>query len=620
VDDHHPETSKPMTKNFAANLKIGAVMSSTVGRVFGALKTKIKDQEATLKGLRAAYKDAAKGTGEYAGRLDELKGKIESTEKELKRLRDAAKFDLGKSLKGVGNTFLGDAKRLAAGAGILVGATVAVGGAIYATTKGFVDWADDIGDSAEALNMSTQALQTWQFAAATVGVEGSKMTATIAKFQKTIADGGKATEEVLSTLGVNGKRLKKLSIDDQLLVIAEAFKQYQGPGNKAAMAMKLFGKSGYQLTGILNKGADGMKEFRKLGEETGAVLTDDAAKAAGDAASALDTFGITMTGLRNTIAIQFVPVLQRLVEKFTGFVRREGPQIREWASRFASTIEDKVVPALGRFFDKLPGIIDQIADIGTKFWGVLTSVKDFLGGWDNLGIALVAVNFAPTIATVGNMTASLWTMTGATWAAVGPWLAIGAAIGAVYLILTNQEKVGAWFEAMMGKDDFEALGLGMIEFGKALEKFQEDVTEAAIDIAYEWRIAREAMEKFFNSQIESGVNAVNVVKAAFQSFFTWLSNQWNLVGAAIDGMWNRAKSLGDTVKGLFSFGGSPAPSGPPIAPPANMPSPDRSTSMNNKVDIHVNTNATDGRTFGQQLRQELQRKPLFDMDGALVPG
>ena len=604
-------------KNFAANLKIGAVMSASVGRVFGALKTKIKEQENTLKGLRAAYKDASKGTGEYAGRLDELKGKIKSAEDELKKLQKAAKFDIGKAFKGIGSTFMDDAKRLALGAGIIVGAATAVGGAVYSVTKGFVDWADDIGDSAEALGISTQALQTWQFAAATVGVEGSKMTASIAKFSKAVTDGGKATDEAFGKLGINVKRLKKLSLDDQLKVTAEAFSRYKGV-DKVALSMKLFGKSGYQLAGILSKGAKGFDEFKKMGEETGAVLTDDAAKAAGDAAAALDTFGITMTGLRNTIAIQFVPVLQKLVERFTGFVRGEGPRIREWASKFAATIEEKVVPALGRFIDKLPSIIDQVGDIATKFWTVLTSVKDFLGGWDNLGIALVALNFAPTIAAIGSMTTGVLAMTGATWAAVAPWLAIGAAIGAVYLILTNKEKVGAWFETMMGTENFDAIGQKLYELEQWFDGLKDAFVRDAEKIGETWAKVYLLTDKFFRDMKDAAQLAVVKIKEAFAELFGWLEAQWNRVGAAIDEMWNRAKSLGDKVKNFFSF--SPASvQAPAIAPPEAMPARDTRTSMNNKVDIHVQTAATDGRAFGQQLRQELQRKPLFDMDGALVP-
>jgi hypothetical protein len=50
--------------------------------------------------------------------------------------------------------------------------------------------------------------------------------------------------------------------------------------------------------------------------------------------------------------------------------------------------------------------------------------------------------------------------------------------------------------------------------------------------------------------------------------------------------------------------------------------PDRSTSMNqsNSFNINVNAPGADGRRIADQIRNEFNRKPLFDMDGALAPG
>jgi len=589
-----------MTKNFAANLKIGAALSSSVNRVFGGLKSKIKEQEATLKGLRSAYKEAAKGTGEYAGKLDELKAKIQAAEREMKRLRSSAKFDIGGGFKTVGGAFLGDAKRLAAGAGIATAAVVGLGAAVYSTTRGFVDWADDIGDSAEALGMSTQALQTWQFAAATVGVGGAKMTASIAKFSKSIMEGGKATDETLTQLGFNAARLRKLSLDQQLEAVAEAFKDYKG-ADKAGLAMKLFGKSGYQLAGILAKGKKGLDEFRKAGEETGAVLNDEAAAAAGNAASALDMFDITMVGLRNTIAIQFVPALTRMTERFTQLVRDNGPKIREWATGLAGVIETKVVPALGRFADKLPGIIDGLTNFLGKSWAIVTAVKDFVGGWDNLGIALLAINFAPTIAAVGSLATSLWTLSGASWAVVGPW----------GILL-------ATFTAMMA----------VVGDGNPLEGLKFTIKALGREAQALWTIYKDLWSDF-GQDIGRNIEALSVVidetiasiKQTFTDLFAWLTAGFNAVIAKITGMWNKVKELGASIKGLLSFGGDDAPAvAPQIMKPENMAAPggDKRTS-NNTWNINVTAPGADGRRIADQIRTEFQRKPLFDSDSALVP-
>lgn len=613
------------TKNFAANLKIGAVMGSSVGRVFGALKTKLKDQENTLKGLRAAYKQAEKGTGEYAGKLDQLKHKIDAAEKELRRLKAAANFDIGKSLRGVGSTFLGDFKRLGAVAGIATGAVLGTGAAVYHVTKGFIDWADDIGDSSEALGISTQALQTWQFAAATVGVDGAKMTASIAKYSKAIMEGGKATNATLAKLGINAARIKKLSLDDQLKVTAEAFKRYKGL-DKTALAMKLFGKSGYQLTGILSKGADGFDEFRKMGEETGAVLTDEAAKAAGDTATALDKFGITMTGLRNTIAIQFVPALGRMADKFTQLIRDNGPKIKLWATQFAEVLETKVVPAIGQMIDRMPAFLDQLGTLASRFWTVLSSVQEFLGGWDRLGYVLLAANFAPTLVAIGSLAKGLWGLAAASWAATGPiglivvaTLALGAA--AIYL-WTHLDEVGQWFldtfpNAMEKFGQWLVKGEEwLITFGEAFKVWSAITVEATIKV---WNAGKAMFEGIWNS----GKVVIDNLKAGFDSFFTWITSKFDAIGEKITTMWDRAKKLGESIKGFFSFGGAEGAANVPVTPltPSDgMPAQASTGTQNNNVNIHVNTPAQNGAQFGRELRQEIQRKPLFDMSGALVPG
>ena len=588
-----------MTKNFAANLKIGAALSSSVNRVFGGLKSKIKEQEAVLKGLRSAYEDASKGVGEYAGKLDELKRKTAEAERELKRLKAAANYSIGGGFKSIGSTFVKDAGRLAAGAGIATAAVTALGAAVYSTTRGFVDWADDIGDSAEALGMSTQALQTWQFAAATMGVDDAKMTASIAKFSKAVMEGGESTDEALGKLGFNASRLRKLKLDQQLEAVAEAFKDYKG-ADKAALAMKLFGKSGYQLAGILSKGKDGLDEFRKAGEETGAVLTDEAAKAAGDAASALDMFGITMIGLRNTIAIQFVPTLTRLAERFTTFVRENGPQIREWATKFAGLIETRVVPALGKLLDKLPGMIDRFATFATKAWDVTTAVKDFVGGWENLGIVLVTANFAPTIVSIAQLAKGMWGLAGASWAATGPVGLIVLALGGLFLVLTSIADPGGPLDIL----------------GKLFPETMEKVRKAAADAA-NW------VSDKFDAIVDSIDKLINKVRELFGLGKMSLNDSiipQNMPNYELPKTYyNKINGVGD--------GGPKVP----LVDPAKMPGASapatkgdlekfiRGETGSNVYNINVTAPGADGKRIADQIRTEFQRKPLFDSDGALVP-
>lgn len=618
------------TRNFAANLKIGAAMSSSVGRVFGGLKTKIKDQEAALKKLRAEFKTASKGSGEFAGSLDKLQAEIGQAEAKLKKLKAAAKFDIGASMRGIGSAFAGDMKRLGAAAGIAGAAIVGVGASIYSVTRGFVDWADDIGDTAEALEVSTQALQTWQFAASTVGVNAAAMSGRIAKFQKGLADGGKGVEEGLGALGVNMARLKKLKTEEQLEVVAEAFKSYKGDIPKAALAMKLFGRSGYQLAGVLSKGEEGLRQFREEGLKMGAVLDDAAAAKAGEAATALDSFGMTMTGLRNIIALEFVPSLKRLAERFTKLIRDNGPKIREWAARFGVLIETKVVPALVTFADKLPGIMTKLGEMAEKFWTGLNAVKDFLGGWDNLGIAILAVNFAPTILALGGLAKGLYGVGTASYAALGPWGLLAAAVLGFFTAVGDGNPweglkfsiraIGREGEALWG-----ILKEGFTEFGQWLGPNLEVLLSSIKDsfdtvsnwIGRNWAVIEEVVTNTVARLKSIFDTLAKDIRDAFTSVFDW-------IGTKFDDLYNKAAALGAAIKGFFSFGGggkeTSMNTAPSVAPPDSMPARDRGTAQNNEINIRIDAPGQDGTGIARQLRQELNRRPLFDTDGALVPG
>jgi hypothetical protein len=575
-------------KNYSANLKIGATMSSTVGRVFGNVKGKIKEQESTLKKLRAAYKDASKGTGEYAGKLDQLQKEIGETEKKLGRLREASKH----SFKGVGSVMANDFASVAKGAAIATAAIGALGGAVFSVTKSFVDWADDIGDSAEALGMSTQALQTWQFAAATVGVGGSKMTASIARFSKAIMDGGDATAETLDKLGLSAEKMKKLGLDDQLAVTAEAFKGYQG-ADKAAIAMKLFGKSGYQLAGILSKGKQGLDEFRKAGEKTGAILDDAGAKKAGDAAAALDMFGITMVGLRNTIAIQFVPTLQRLSEKFTKLIENNGPQIQAFATMFAEKIEKNVVPALVKFIDKMPAIIDDLASLGSKLGSVISFLAETVGGFDNLVIAMAALKFTPTIIAFGKLASSLYALAPAWIAGLGPVAWVGAAIAGIGLVIYSLIDPGGPMDVL----------------GRMFPETMETV-RTAVEKAVNW-----ISDKFdmLGEKIRGFLESIGKL-TGLGGFFGNYGGEGRDIPSYMT-----ARPMG-TVQSLAG-GGLPTQS-LGVKPQAQASQADLQNFISsagtgtNNFNINVNAPGADGQAIGQGIRREIQRKPLYDQQPA----
>lgn len=550
------------SKNFSSNLKIGATMSPSVGRVFGGVNSKIKTQEATLKKLHASYKLAAKGTGEYAGKLDQLKGKIAAAEKELKRLNTTAKFNLGGALKNAGASIGHGMKRLslAAGAGVIAGGAGALN-----ITKDFIDYADDIGDTAEALGMSTQALQTWQFAASEVGVDANQTAASIAKFNKIVADGG--ADETLKELGINAERFKKSSLDDQLLAVAEAFKDYKGSGNLAAMMMTLFGRVGYKLTGVVSKGAKGMQEFRKQGEKTGAVLDKDMVDKADDAAKSFSRLGMSYRGLKNRMGARLGPAVGSLADMLTKKIEEKSPNFERWADDAASYLEHQVTPALKEVME------------GAWFGEVGESLKSLWDEADRSSAAWFQDVGSSIAILVGDILSSAWS------------------------------KVISWFSDA-GSSIAVILNKGLDDSAAYLGKVIGRNVEALLSMTGE---------------------VVGKIKDSFTSLFNWFDTKLTSIGSTFSGIWDKVKGVGDFFGGSSKDSSFNAPSDLPSSrlKPASIvpldlmsPTMERSISQNNGNTYHFNINVPPGANgveMGKALRREIQRKPLFDPDGSLLP-
>jgi hypothetical protein len=313
--------------------------------------------------------------------------------------------------------------------------------------------------------------------------------------------------------------------------------------------------------------------------------------------------GITLLGLRNTIAIQFVPALTRLVDKFSTFVRENGPQIREWASRFGVLLETKVVPALGDLLVKLPGIVDGLASFGGKVYEIADGLQEFLGGWDNLAIALVALNFAPTIAAIGKLASALWTLSGASWAATGPMGLLVAAIGGISLALFSIVDPGGPLDIL----------------GRMFPETMEKVRNAA-----------QAVGEWMEDKIDSLI-------AKLKELIGWFDKLTGLgVGDFFSGGFGGPASTGKPdyalprtnysgILGVVPKGDRPPIPGLDEKTPAPSATKDDilehlKPQSNNTYNINVNAPGADGADIAERIRRAFERQPLFDSDGALVPG
>lgn len=583
-----------MTKNFSANLKVGAVMGSSVGRVFGNVNKKIKEQESVLKGLRAAYKNASKGTGEFTGNLAKMEREITSAEAKLKRLRAAANIDLGKSIRGVGSKFGGDMKRLGVVGGIMGGIGIGVAKNMLDTTAAF-EKSLTILKTVEGSQAAAEKSFGWiQDFAQRTPFELQQVTDAFVRLRAYGIDPirGDALRVLGDTASAMGKDVMDAveAIADAVTGENERLKEFGIKASKEGgkIAYTFTDRNGKQMRKVVDA------NNRAMIQSTILAIWNSKYKGAMDEQSR--TWNGMISNLKDTWARFSYDVMQsgpfeELKRQLQSFLDKVGVWAKDGTMKRWANETGTFMVETGR----------KIGTIATTLYNVLDSIQNFLGGWDKLVYAMIGLNFAPTIAAFGSLTASLWTLTGATWAAVGPWAALAAAIGAAYLAVTNIDKISDWIDSIV--PDWLEAGIG----------------QWILDIADGFTTLTEKVVDFHVTMIDGSVRAAKIIGDAFLGVFKWLGDQFDMVLGKIEALGNGALNLGKKISDFFGFGAPAAAPAKPVTPPSAMPSPKTSNNQNNNFNINVTAPGGDGRRIADSIRNEFNRKPLFDMDGALAP-
>jgi hypothetical protein len=539
--------------------------------------TELTRQRTALIALGAAARAAGVDTSRLAEEERRLGDSIAALGTRQAGLTEthAAHQRLGESIANLrmrfgaaGAAFVNDSKRMAVGIGGIAAAAGVASLAIGGLVKSVVDDADNVADTADALGITTAALQTWQYAASTVGVDAEKLGASFAKYQKGIEEGSDKTLKVLGELGISHASLAQQPLGRQLLIISEALKNYKGSMSEAAIVQTLMGKGAYKLTTVMKTGVEGLNKLHLQGVAAGSVLTKEQLGVVDEAASAFDYLGATAKGLKNSLGIALAPAVSELATAFTDLISGNRGQITEWARQLGETIRKDLVPQVQVLITDFPRVTKAIGETASKIWSGITAVKNFVGGWDNLGIALLALNFAPTIASLGSLLLSL-----------GPvGLAVGALAAGVVLLGENQDMV-------LGKvTDFTKTVSGALE----------------------------------------GLGTT--MKGALDPAFRWIGEQFDWMASKLDGI----RALGGKIRDAFTpvnttGTASLQPSEVSTDGMAQlMPQGTLQSTISGRAPQTNNFNITvpavqDGTDFAGKFRDSLKQKPLFDEFGVLAP-
>lgn len=361
----------------------------------------------------------------------------------------AASAQAGKSIDqgwGVANLFgLKSVLGGLAGPIVLIGgaalaAGVAVGGfalGLHALASHGAASIASLSQLSRQLGISTQAIAT--FAAG--GIDPDAFGTATIHMQRALQDLGKEAQQALSALNLDPEALRAQSAEQQIRSIAGAFSGLTNQGERASVAMALFGRGGIAMIDMLSRGTAGLDAAAERAQRFGLTFTQAQADAVRAANREWRNFGMAFEGISRQAAGLFaplweavgkvggaigetlvgmfraaMPVMQEVIGWLTGkfndllpVVRSVGTWITEglvvafraavpWL-RFAAETLDAILRAAFEVGRAMAGfVLDSIRAVGVvmaaTFTGdtLLNFSRDWEGGWQRVKeVALVVL-------------------------------------------------------------------------------------------------------------------------------------------------------------------------------------------------------------------------------------
>jgi hypothetical protein len=203
----------------------------------------------------------------------------------------ALKDKLGAGLKKAGKKLLAFGNMLTSSALKFTAITSAAFAPLAGAALVFSRMGDEMAKASDRTGVQVEALSELAYAADQSGTSLSGLETGLKKSAKLMheaKDGSKEAHKTISRLGLSVAQLEKMRPDQRFEAFADAISRIKDPGERAAMAMEVFGKSGTELLPLMKEGAAGIQALRKRAQELGLVMGTDDARAAEEFGDRLD--------------------------------------------------------------------------------------------------------------------------------------------------------------------------------------------------------------------------------------------------------------------------------------------------------------------------------------------
>lgn len=424
-----------------------------------------------------------------------------------KSARDIEKF--GAAVRGIG-----------LGVGLAGSAILAP--LIY-SAKQYAEHGENLSKNSAKTGASVEALSTLGYAASQTGTDADALTMGFAKMSKTLvaaAQGSMEAEQSLAMLGLSITDLKSMTQEDRFKLFADRIAAIQDPAERAAAAMKIFGRGGAELLPLLNQGSAGIEAMQAHARALGSEWSGADADAARTFAQTLKDLWTVAQNVTYSIGSAVAPAFSAMAKVITGGLLSARNWINEHKELFAIVAGGAAVLAVA----------------GAAFVTLGTAIQ--VGGFALAGIGS-ALGIA--VAAVGAIISPIGLVIGAivgAGVALYEFTDIGASIGGIFVDIFKDIWTAIKFVFENTSTLAEAWGAAMTEAGLFVLQAWANISNSLTNL---WITA-----KGYAVEIWTGIGSA-IVGAAYGASDAFLK-----IWAATMHAWGSlVNATAETIQGVF---------------------------------------------------------------------
>jgi hypothetical protein len=550
--------------------------------------------------MERELREAGQETGDLAEQQRILQRQLEATRNRMQALAGVASSGVGKAFGEVGAQFRSLATQ----------AAIAGAGLGYFFKKNFIDVASEfekfktILETTEGSAAGADKAMKWvsDFAAKTP-FELAEVTEAFVKLR---AYGLDPTNGLLQTLGDTGAAMGKPimqaveAIADAVTGENERLKEFGIKGSKKGgqITYEYTDKAGQQRTKTVDA------ENRKMIESTLSTIWNE--KYGG----AMDKLSGTWAGMVSNVKDQWARFANNTMNAglFDWMKNKLGGLLSE-LDRMAANGElqawaERTGKALVTFAENAWALGKAIVDTTAK-------IAAFVGGWENLGMIIVALKFAPLVISIGQLGMALFSATGflmmfatGTATAGAAWLAFGKGL------VSMLAMIGTAFKTLTALMLTNPIGIALTL-----------LSVAGFMLWKNWDAVKGGLVAIWQTIKETAIAAFDAIKSAVGAVIDWLAEKTAWIFATVDKVKAAASSLGDGIgsawQGAKNFvgvgqGASSATASTALSAPAVVPAarsgPTIQQTNQPQYNITVQGSATDPNATAKAIRAEMDRR------------